>query len=135
MDNLNESQRSYCMSRISAKDTKPEIVVRQTLHKLGLRFRLHRRDLSGVPDIVLPRFRTAIFVHGCFWHQHSGCRRATTPNSNAEYWTSKLEGNARRSRDAVVDLEEAGWRVEIIWECETKNTAELETRIIKLLKL
>ena len=134
MDNLNESQRSYCMSRIRAKGTKPELMVRRVLHKLGYRFRLHRSDLRGAPDIVLPRLRTAIFVHGCFWHQHPDCRWATKPASNTEYWRSKLQGNVQRSRDAVEDLMRAGWKVVIVWECQTRDYGELRARMSELLK-
>jgi len=135
MDNLNESQRSYCMSHIRAKNTKPELVVRQVLHKLGYRFRLHRRDLSGVPDIVLPRYRTVIFVHGCFWHQHPGCNRARVPRSNIEYWSGKLATNIERNKEAITQLELSGWQVLIIWECETEQLEHLTTRILWLLSV
>ena len=133
MDNLNENQRSYCMSRIREKNTNPELVVRRVLHKLGYRFRLHRKDLSGVPDIVLPRHRTVIFVHGCFWHQHPGCNRARQPKSNIEYWSGKLANNIERSKVAITRLKRSGWRVVIIWECETKQLELLEKRISEFL--
>lgn len=134
MDNLSKSQRSYCMSRIRAKDTKPEIIVRRILHRLGYRFRLHRRDLPGAPDIVLPRYRFAIFVHGCFWHQHPGCRRATLPVSNVEYWTDKLAWNITRSNEAIAVLEQSGWRIAVVWECETKDLEALRLKIIRFLQ-
>lgn len=111
------------MSGIRARNTKPEIVVRSLLFKLGFRFRLHRKDLPGKPDIVLPRYRIAIFVHGCFWHQHTGCRLAKFPNSNVEFWEAKLRSNIERDRKNCNSLVAAGWRVLIVWECATKSEA------------
>lgn len=111
-----------------SKDTKPEILVRKLLHALGYRFRLCRKDLPGKPDIVLPKYRTVIFVHGCFWHQHAGCKAASRPSTNVEFWEKKFARN--RERDARVEAELAalGWRVIVIWECEVKRV--LATRII-----
>lgn len=111
-----------------SKDTKPEILVRKLLHALGYRFRLCRKDLPGKPDIVLPKYRTVIFVHGCFWHQHAGCKAASRPSTNVEFWEKKFARN--RERDARVEAELAalGWRVIVIWECEVKRV--LTTRII-----
>lgn len=106
------------MARIGPKNTKPEILVRRALHRLGFRFRLHRRDLPGRPDIVLPKYRTAIFVHGCFWHRHPGCRRTTTPKTREDFWRSKFEANILRDRKATEALENAGWNVMVLWECE-----------------
>lgn len=111
-------ERSALMARVGQKDTKPELVVRRALHRLGFRFRLHRRDLPGRPDIVLPKYRTAIFVHGCFWHRHPGCRRTTTPKTRTAFWRGKFEANILRDRKATEALEAAGWKVIVVWECE-----------------
>ena len=121
--------RSDIMRAVKRAHTKPEIIVRKALHALGLRFRLHRRDLPGSPDIVLPRFRTVVFVHGCFWHRHPGCRHATTPKSRQEYWLPKFEANVERDARKEAQLRELGWRVAVIWECETKSLAALEARL------
>lgn len=121
--------RSDIMRAVKRAHTKPEIIVRQALHALGLRFRLHRRDLPGSPDIVLPRLRTVIFVHGCFWHRHPGCRYATTPKSRQEYWLPKFEANVERDAGKEAQLRELGWRVAVIWECETKSLEALEARL------
>ena len=121
--------RSDIMRAVKRAHTGPEIVVRQVLHALGLRFRLHCRDLPGSPDIVLPRFRTAVFVHGCFWHRHPGCRYASTPKSRQEYWLSKFEANVQRDAKKEAQLCELGWRVLVIWECETKSLEALEARL------
>ncbi|PJI71340.1 very short patch repair endonuclease [Pseudomonas asiatica] len=118
--------RSDIMRAVKRAHTGPEIVVRQVLHALGLRFRLHCRDLPGSPDIVLPRFRTAVFVHGCFWHRHPGCRYASTPKSRQEYWLPKFEANVQRDAKKEAQLCELGWRVLVIWECETKSLEALE---------
>ena len=108
------------MSRVRGADTKPEVQVRSFLHRLGYRFRLHRRDLPGRPDIVLPGSQAAIFVHGCFWHQHPGCSKANLPEANREKWAAKLARNVERDRENREALREAGWRVATIWECELK---------------
>ncbi|PZQ36354.1 very short patch repair endonuclease [Pseudomonas putida] len=121
--------RSDIMRAVKRAHTGPEIVVRQVLHALGLRFRLHCRDLPGSPDIVLPRFRTAVFVHGCFWHRHPGCRYASTPKSRQEYWLPKFEANVQRDAKKEAQLCELGWRVLVIWECETKSLEALEARL------
>jgi len=112
------------MSRIRSKDTKPEIAVRKAAHALGLRFRLHRRDLPGTPDLVFPGRRTALFVHGCFWHRH-GCARASTPSSNAGYWAAKFERNVERDASNAAELRKLGWRCVRVWECETKDASRL----------
>lgn len=104
------------------------------LHTMGYRFRIHRSHLPGTPDIVLKKHKTIIFCHGCFWHQHPGCRRATTPKSNTGYWIPKLERNKTRFRDVRNQLEEMGWKVAVIWECETKDTEKLGDSLEKLLK-
>lgn len=128
-DKVSAEQRSRNMARVKNKNTAPEIVVRKTLHRLGYRFRLHRRDLPGNPDIVLPRYRTVIFVHGCFWHGHPGCRRAARPSSNVEFWNVKLDKNRQRDADVRQRLTALGWQVLTIWQCETKNPAHLEQLI------
>jgi DNA mismatch endonuclease (patch repair protein) len=106
------------MRKVRRKDTKPERIVRSALHKCGYRFRLHRRDLPGCPDIVLPGRRIVIFVHGCFWHAHANCRRATRPRSNREFWQRKLDRNVARDRACEAALTAKSWRVIVIWECE-----------------
>lgn len=120
-DRLTKARRSWNMSRIKGKDTGPEKVVRSLLHRMGFRFRLHVKDLPGKPDIVLPRYRTVIFVHGCFWHRHRGCRNCTTPTNNREFWVKKLEGNAARDERHVSALRKLGWSVVVVWECETEK--------------
>lgn len=118
MDKLSKEQRSRNMAAIRSKNTKPEIAIRSLLHSLGYRFRLHRKDLPGKPDIVLPRYRTVIFINGCFWHQHPGCRQATVPGSNVEFWQRKLQSNVARDIRNRELLQAAGWNVLVIWECE-----------------
>jgi len=115
-------------------NTKPELIVRRVLHAMGRRFRLHCRDLPGRPDIVLPRFRTAIFVHGCFWHRHPGCRGTTTPKTRTEFWVAKFEANVARDVAAQAALAAAGWKVAVIWECETRKPAILRTRLLEELE-
>ena len=119
------------MSRIRSRDTKPEKFVRSVVHRLGYRFRLHRKDLPGKPDMVLPRHKAVIFVHGCFWHWHPdpNCRLATMPRSNVEYWKPKLARNRARDQETVEKLEAEGWRVLVVWECQLKNQVELINRI------
>jgi DNA mismatch endonuclease (patch repair protein) len=121
--------RSDIMRAVKRAHTAPEIVVRQALHALGLRFRLYRRDLSGSPDIVLPKFRMVVFVHGCFWHRHSDCRYATTPKTRQEYWLPKFDANVERDSRKEAQLRELGWRVLVMWECETKGLEALEARL------
>lgn len=113
--------RSRMMSGIRGKDTRPEIVVRKALHAAGYRFRLHRRDLPGVPDVVLPSRKVAIFVHGCFWHMHAGCGNARIPSTRPEFWRAKLEANIDRDRRVIAALRSSGWRVLICWECATRD--------------
>lgn len=120
-DKISSLARSKNMSSIKGKDTKPEIIVRRYLHKLGYRFRLHRKDLPGKPDITLPRFKTVIFVHGCFWHRHEQCKNSVMPKSNVSFWRKKLNGNVIRDKKNVELLIEQGWKVLVIWECEVKN--------------
>ena len=121
--------RSDIMRAVKRANTAPEIIVRQVLHALGLRFRLHRRDLPGSPDVVLPRFRTVIFVHGCFWHRHPDCRYTTTPKTRQEYWLPKFAANIERDARKEAQLQALGWRVLLVWECETKRREELTLRL------
>lgn len=129
VDRLTPERRSWNMSRIRSKDTKPEKVVRSLLHCNGYRFRLHRRDLPGNPDIVLPKYKTAIFVHGCFWHRHQNCKFAYTPKSRVEFWERKFRENIRRDERARKQLIELGWHVIVVWECEVMNIRALEVRL------
>lgn len=117
------------MSGVRVRDTKPEKIVRSILHRLGYRFRLQRRDLPGRPDIVLPKYRTVIFVHGCFWHQHKDCRKARRPKSNREFWDSKLDANVNRDHRNQAALEELGWQVIVVWECEALRAEDVSTRL------
>jgi DNA mismatch endonuclease (patch repair protein) len=117
------------MAKVGPRDTTPEIVVRQTLHALGRRFRLHRRDLPGTPDIVLPAAYKAIFVHGCFWHRHKACRKATTPKTRTEFWQEKFDRNVERDQRKERQLRDAGWDVLTIWECETRERADLARKL------
>nr|WP_081077575.1 DNA mismatch endonuclease Vsr [Burkholderia cepacia] len=128
IDIVDPTKRSQMMSRIRGRNTKPELVVRRVLHAAGFRYRLHRRDLPGTPDLVLLKHRTAIMVHGCFWHVHKGCRFATTPASNSEFWHEKLTRNRERDRQQVEALQSLGWRVLVVWECSTKSS-ELRDRL------
>lgn len=127
--------RSDIMRAVKRSNTAPEIIVRRVLHALGLRFRLHRRDLPGSPDVVLPRFRTVIFVHGCFWHRHTDCRYTTTPKTRQEYWLPKFAANIERDLRKEAQLQALGWRVLLVWECETKQREELTLRLRRELKL
>lgn len=120
-DNLTPTQRSQCMSRIKGKDTKPEKTIRSLLHRMGYRFRIHRRDLPGNPDIVLPKYKKVIFVHGCFWHGHEGCNRAKIPGSNKAFWHEKLSKNIERDRQNQKKIKILGWDYLIIWQCEIKK--------------
>lgn len=124
MDKLTPEQRSALMRRIRSKDTKPELAVRKLLHGLGYRFRLHRRDLPGRPDIVLPRHKKIILVHGCFWHGHA-CRLANEPKSNQGYWSAKIERNRSRDARSREALESLGWKTLELWECEIQKAEQL----------
>jgi len=117
------------MRAVAQKNTKPELRVRRRLHALGFRFRLHRRDLPGTPDIVLPRHKAVILVHGCFWHQHPGCRRAARPRTRQGYWLPKLARNVARDAKTVAELEALGWRVLVLWECELRESKVLDAAL------
>ena len=128
-DILDARQRSALMARVRPHNSKPERVVRSCLHGLGLRFRLHNSNLPGTPDIVLPRYRTVVFVHGCFWHRHSGCIKSTTPKTHRSFWTAKFLANVLRDRRVQRKLRADGWHVITLWECQTKDKAELVQRL------
>jgi DNA mismatch endonuclease (patch repair protein) len=132
-DVFTPDQRSAVMRRVKGKDTSPELKVRKALHRLGARFRLHRKDLPGAPDIVLPGRKLSIFVHGCFWHGHDCARGSRVPKQNRDYWLGKVGRN--RERDAInrAALEAKGWRVETVWECELKDAAGFESRLRSVL--
>ncbi|HWR03291.1 MAG TPA: DNA mismatch endonuclease Vsr [Humidesulfovibrio sp.] len=129
MDKLDKKTRSRLMSRIRSKHTGLEKAVRSLLHRLGYRFRLHRKGLPGTPDIVLPKYRAVILAHGCFWHRHPGCSLAPTPASNVDYWLSKFARNIERDALQVFELEQAGWKVIVVWQCELKNMPGLTARL------
>ena len=114
------------MAGIRGRDTKPELLLRHALHRQGMRFRLHRRDLPGRPDIVMPKARLAVFVHGCFWHRHPGCRKATTPKSNSKFWARKFSDNRSRDERNIDALVNLGWRVAIVWECALDSRVHAE---------
>jgi DNA mismatch endonuclease, patch repair protein len=122
------------MSRIKGRDTQPERLVRSLLHSMGYRFRLHAKRLPGKPDVILPKYRIAILVHGCFWHRHTGCRNCTTPTNNQAFWLEKLQGNAARDRRNLRALRMLGWRPVVVWECELEKMEKLEGRLARLLK-
>ena len=128
-DVLTPSQRHHCMSSIRGKNTKPEILVRKGLHARGFRFRLHNKKLPGSPDIVLPKYGVAIMVNGCFWHGHKGCRYATEPKTNIEFWETKIARNRHRDEVTTAHLEALGWTVITIWECELRTSSQLDDRL------
>lgn len=127
-------ERSKNMKAVRSKNTSPELVVRKALHRRGLRFRLHRTDLPGTPDITLPKLKLVIFVHGCFWHQHTNCKRATIPSTNQEFWKNKFRLNIMRDEVAQSALKASDWRVGTIWECETKSIERVNEAINQVLR-
>ena len=133
MDTLEPLQRSARMALVRDKNTKPELLVRSLVHGLGYRYRLHRRDLPGTPDLVFSSREKVIFVHGCFWHRHEGCALARLPKSRLEFWGPKLEGNAVRDKRNRSALRRLGWRVMTIWECQLHNRPQLVSRIRRFL--
>jgi DNA mismatch endonuclease, patch repair protein len=124
MDRISPAQRSKLMASVRSTNTRPELAVRRVLHRLGYRFRLHSNDLPGKPDVILPKWRVAVLVHGCFWHHHRRCPKATLPKSHVLFWTRKLNDNRRRDRKVQRQLNNLGWRVCVVWECEV---ADIET--------
>lgn len=133
MDTLSPEQRSRLMSRVRGRDTGPELLIRSMLHKLGYRFRVHRRDLPGTPDLVFPARRSVLFVHGCFWHGHS-CRCGRRPSSNVAFWDEKIRRNKERDARVRKQLRRAGWRVSAVWQCETKDRSTLEKKLTGFLE-
>ena len=132
-DHETADRRSYIMSMVRQKDTKPELALRRALHRLGYRFRLHRRDLPGSPDIVFPSRKKVVFVHGCFWHGH-GCRWGQLPKSRPEYWKPKIETNKERDKRALTELREAGWGPFVVWQCELRDLEGAVGRVEAFLK-
>lgn len=133
-DGLSAEKRSWLMSCIRGKNTKPEMKVRKLAHAMGFRFRLYRREMPGTPDLVFPKMRVVIFVHGCFWHRHPGCSKASTPKSNTDFWSQKFKRNVERDAVNYALLEEAGWKVAVIWECETRDQLLLESKLRLILE-
>src|SRR6266478_6594118 len=131
-DRLTRERRSWNMSRIRGRNTRPERVVRQLLFSLDYRFRLQRKDLPGRPDIVLPKYRTVIFVHGCFWHRHRGCTFSYSPKSNTEFWSAKFSGNVKRDKVNQQKLRALGWTVLVVWECELENAERLKAKLNRI---
>jgi DNA mismatch endonuclease (patch repair protein) len=134
LDIWSKEKRSQVMSHIRSKDTKPEMAVRSLLHRMGYRFRLHKRELPGCPDIVLPKYNSVIFVHGCFWHLHEGCRDGTVPKTQHEKWKLKLERNVERDKLHYEELQKMGWKVLVVWECEVEKQLDMvKSKIIDFL--
>lgn len=133
MDTVDPKRRSEIMSRIGPRNTAPELAVRRVAHRLGVRFRLHRKDLPGCPDLVFPRYKLAVFVHGCFWHRHQGCRNCSTPKTRPEFWAAKFAATVVRDARAEQALAALGWAVLTVWECETEESRTIETLIGKAL--
>ena len=131
-DILSKEQRHQCMSNIRGKNTKPELIVRKFLFSKGLRFRLHRKDLPGNPDIVLPKYKTVVFINGCFWHGHEGCKYYRLPKSNVEFWESKITNNKNRDVLNEIKLRELGWKVIRIWECEIRRVQDRNKSLERL---
>ena len=130
-DTLSKEERSRVMAKVKSRDTKPEKKVRSLLFSLGFRFRLCQKNLPGKPDIVLKKYRTVIFVHGCFWHGHQNCKNARIPKSNVEFWKNKIERNKQRFDEVAGQLRAQGWKVVVIWECETKDMKKLKMILVK----
>lgn len=130
MDTFSPEQRSEIMRRVRSTNTVPERKVRSLLHRLGFRFRLHRKDLPGKPDIVLPKYSSIVFVHGCFWHRHAGCINATTPASNQKYWLPKFKRTLERDQKNQMELNRLGWNVIVVWECELRELDRLAVRLM-----
>lgn len=133
LDRLSQERRSWLMSRIKGANTKPEVAVRSLLHRMGYRFRMHRKGLPGTPDIVLPRLSAVVFVHGCFWHGH-WCKQTKMPKSKKRYWGEKIDSNRRRDARKRRQLRELGWNVVVVWECELKQPKKLSARLSRLLE-
>lgn len=126
-------KRSWIMSRVKGRNTKPEMLVRSFVHRMGLRFRLHRRDLPGNPDIVLPKHNKVIFVHGCFWHGHKSCPRSQRPTTNEQFWNEKLDENIKRDKRVRAALRRMGWKVLVVWQCEIRNPERVLKKLERFL--
>jgi DNA mismatch endonuclease (patch repair protein) len=133
MDIFKKEKRSAIMSRVRSSNTNPEIRVRKILHRLGYRFRLHRRDLPGTPDIVLPAYDSVILVHGCFWHRHDGCRDSSMPTTRIRFWKKKFAENVTRDSKKTAALQSLGWKVLIVWECELRDEGVLAGKLKRFL--
>ena len=132
-DRITPEARSRNMARVKSRDTKPERIIRRLLHGMGYRFRLHRKDLPGRPDIVLPKHHKIIFAHGCFWHGHPGCRRSVRPSTNQEFWNKKIDANIARDAYNATELERAGWEVLTVWECQTRSEENLRAMLAEFI--
>jgi DNA mismatch endonuclease (patch repair protein) len=132
-DVFSKEKRSWIMGRVRRRDTKPEIMVRSFVHRMGYRFRIHRRELPGSPDILLPRHGKAIFVHGCFWHGHKRCPRSKRPTTSKPFWNKKLDGNVGRDERFRRALQRMGWKVLVVWECETRAPEKLLRKLVRFL--
>lgn len=133
-DLFDSEKRSWIMSRVRNRNTRPELIVRSLLHRLGYRFRLHRKNLPGHPDIVLPKHRKVIFVHGCFWHGHEDCPRGKRPTSNIDFWRKKIARNRERDHESLKKLEGVGWKSLVIWQCETRDGDKLGDKLLRFLE-
>lgn len=133
VDTVTAQVRSRIMAQVKSKDTKPEMTVRRLLHRLGYRYRLHRKDLPGRPDLVFPSRRKAVFVHGCFWHDHAGCKKVRLPSSNEDYWLAKLKRNRERDERNLVQLKKDGWKPLVIWECELADLDAVARNLVTFL--
>jgi len=134
MDVFSKDKRSRIMSEVKGKNTKPELIVRSLLHKMGYRFRLHRRDLPGNPDIVLPKYKKIIFVHGCFWHGHEECPRSRRPTSNEDFWNEKLNRTICRDKENISRLKGAGWSTFVVWTCQFKDMNLLKNKLKRFIE-
>jgi DNA mismatch endonuclease (patch repair protein) len=134
-DHLTKEKRSWNMSRIRSEETAPEVTFRKLIHHAGFRYHLYCKTLPGKPDLVLKKHKTVVFIHGCFWHRHENCNRATRPKTHKKYWNKKIDGNVERDRKNGTMLKNTGWRVFTVWECELKQPAEVLKKFIKFIKL
>jgi DNA mismatch endonuclease (patch repair protein) len=134
MDIVRPERRSEMMARIAGKDTKPEMIVRKAVHALGYRYRLHDRRLPGSPDLVFPRLKIALFVHGCFWHRHRNCRLCYQPKSNVEFWAKKFKSNVARDKRVLNELTALGWRPAVVWQCEANKPDSLAEKLSDILR-
>jgi len=132
MDKISREARSEVMRRVKNKNTRPELLIRHLLHRRGFRFRLHRPDLPGRPDIVFPKHKKILLIHGCFWHRHEKCKRSTTPADNADYWRVKFERNVARDLEIIAALTDLGWHVRVVWECDIKDRKKIDGLIDEL---